>query len=483
MHARHRALSIVACLGALTIGGQARAQTAPPPTEGAAHAATPEEGRLRALEERLQRQEEALAGALRRVDEQGGELRRLRAQVAATPTPVRPAVGEILGALELSGFVQADAVVYRQSSRDEVNGATGEPLNEQRFLIRRAQLRAEITREILSGALALEASTVDGATVRPIEAQVSVRWQGPSAAAPPILMVTLGLFKIPFGVEVPERDVDRHFLERSHLARAFFPGNFDLGLRLQGGYRFLRYSAALMNGEPIGERGFPARDPSAAKDLLGRVGIDTQVLPWLRLAVGFSGLTGQGFHQGTPSTKDVLVWRDANENGLVELSEIQAISGSAAEPSESFRRFALGGDVRITARVPLLGELSVSGEIIRAQNLDRGLEIADPVGMGRDLRELGWYLGVTQELGRYAVIGLRYDRYDPDADADEQRAATLVPRDRSFATIAAAASLRLAPGRLVAEYDHNDNTLGRTAGGLPTRLADDAFTLRAELVF
>ena len=39
------------------------------------------------------------------------------------------------------------------------------------------------------------------------------------------------------------------------------------------------------------------------------------------------------------------------------------------------------------------------------------------------------------------------------------------------------------PGRLLFEYDHNTNNLGRTAGGLPTPLADDAWTVRGEVVF
>jgi hypothetical protein len=108
---------------------------------------------------------------------------------------------------------------------------------------------------------------------------------------------------------------------------------------------------------------------------------------------------------------------------------------------------------------------------------------ADPVGAGRDLRELGFHVGVTQELTRYAMIGARYDRYDPDADASEQRALQRVPRDSAFSTVAVTGALRYPPGRLIFEYDHNTNALGRTAAGVPTTLADDAFTLRGEVTF
>lgn len=396
----------------------------------------------------------------------------------------------------LSGYVQADAVAYRQSSFDELNPATGQPLNEDRFTITRARLRADARSSILSGTIELDANTVEGPAARIVEAELSARWQGPNASAPPYVMATLGLFKIPFGVEGPELERKRLFLERSVVTRALFPGNYDLGVRLAGGYRVFRYALAVMNGEPLGQVFFPVRDPNSAKDLLGRIGVDTQPHPKLRIEGGFSALSGSGLHRGTPSTKDTLVWRDVNENGLVEGTEIQVIPGTAATPSENFARFALAADLRVTMKWPTLGESCLFGEIVRAQNLDRGIEPADPIGAGRDLREFGFHVGITQEIGRYVTLGARYDWYDPDQDASEQRGVEIVPRDRTYTTLALAVAFRYAPSvwtfgrespfsalRIVAEYDHRTNALGRTAGGLPTTLGDDSFAIRGEVSF
>jgi len=398
--------------------------------------------------------------------------------------------------LRLSGYVQADAVAYRQSSVDEVNPATGEPLNEDRFSITRARLRAEALSAYLSGAIELDANTVQGPVARIVEAEVSARLPSPKPDAPPYAMLTLGLFKIPFGVEGPERERSRLFLERSTMTRALFPGNYDLGLRLSGGYRVFRYALAIMNGEPIGQVFFPGRDANGGKDLLGRIGVDTSPHERLRIQGGFSALSGAGLHRGTPSTKDVLVWRDENENGLVDGTEIQVIPGTAATPSENFPRFALGADLRVTWKWPKIGESCLSFEIARAQNLDRGVEPADPIGAGRDKRELGFYVGLTQELGKYAMIGVRYDRYDPDQDSSEQRGENLVPKDSTYSTLAVAAAFRYTPSswtfgaespfpalRVVAEYDHRANALGRTAGRLPTTLGDDSFAIRGEVSF
>lgn len=382
--------------------------------------------------------------------------------------------------LRLSGFVQVDAVAYRQDSEDQLDEATGQPLNETRFLIRRARLRAVTEWRYLGAALELDGSTVQGATARLLGAEAWAQWPAAGAQVP-YVQISAGLFKIPFGREVREYDPDRLFLERSQMIRAFFPGEYDLGLRAQGGWRFLRYALSVMNGSPVGDQMFSARDPNRSKDLLGRLGVDGQLGSALRLRAGVSGLYGTGFSPGSASTKDVLSWRDDNDDGQVQPSEIQALRGRAAVPSENFARNALGADAEVTLRVPRLGELQLSAEIIWAQNLDRGLVPSDPIAAGRQLREFGYYVGVTQAITPYVRIGLRFDSYDPDADRQEQLGAQLVPVEAGFATLAVTAAVQHPRfGRLSVEYENNRNSLGRSASGMPITLGRDVVLLRAQ---
>ena len=70
-----------------------------------------------------------------------------------------------------------------------------------------------------------------------------------------------------------QRDQDRFFLERSSVSRALFPGVFDLGVRLRGGWRFIDVQIAMVNGDPLGDRAFPVQDPNRAKDIVGRLGV------------------------------------------------------------------------------------------------------------------------------------------------------------------------------------------------------------------
>ena len=385
--------------------------------------------------------------------------------------------------LKLSGFLQFDTVAWSQAAQDQLNPATNAPLNDARFLIRRARLRAEIDWRALNGAVEFDGNTVNGYQARIIGAEVSLVWRNPHAPALPYLQLTAGSFKIPFGFEVGQRDTDRLFLERSNMERAFFPGEYDLGVRAGGGWRFLRYTLAAMNGDPIGEKAFPGRDPNQSKDLIGRVGVD---LLWRRLGIAgdVSALWGQGFHAGTPATKDQLVWRDTNQDGAVQVNEIVVLPGQAPTPSQNFTRWAIGGDLRLVIDTHPLGQLMIYGELTYASNLDRSLYVADPIAGGRDLRELGYYVAVTQELTSWAAIGARYDHYDPDRDANDLRGGVQVPRDSSYETWSFAAAARYAGyGRLILEYDHNSNALGRTPAGFVTTLASDTFTIRAEARF
>jgi hypothetical protein len=386
--------------------------------------------------------------------------------------------------VSLSGFLQVDWNAWRQSSVDEVNPSTGQPLNDQRFLIRRARVRTQVDYSVIQGVIEFDGNTTNGYQARIIGAEASLLWRNPDAPVLPYLGLTLGSFKIPYGFEIGQSDRERLFLERSNLERALFPGEYDLGIRLAGGWRFLRYSLAAMNGDPIGEKAFPGRDPNQSKDVVGRVGVDTNILQRIGLAGGFSGVYGEGFHKGVPASKNVLVWNDTNGDGIVQPNEITAINGQTGMPSSNFQRWAVGGDLELSFKVPRLGVLMLYGELSYAENMDRATLVADPVAAGRPLREFGWYLAFTQELTPWAQVGLRYDYYDPDRDANDLRGGAEVPRSLVYTTVSAAAAVRYPGyGRLSVEYQHNTNSNGRSPSGLPTALADDGFFLRGQVEF
>jgi hypothetical protein len=368
-----------------------------------------------------------------------------------------------------------------QDSQDQL-AQDGTTLNKDRFSIRR--LRASLFGEWEYAALAIEldANTTNGPQVDLRKAEASVQYR-PDRAAPPLAMVTLGLFDAPFGYELVESPRTRFFMERSTASQAFFPAEPDVGIRLAGAWRFLRWTVAAQNGEPLNEKSpFVLQDPNAAKDVIVRLGFDAHPLETWHIAGDLSALEGTGFHAGTPATKAGLQWSDAYETGSITgLSELVAVPARAATPSQNFDRWAVGLDVRTHLR-SWLGVTKLYGELVVAQNLDRGLYIADPVLSGVDQREIGAYAALVQDVTRWGVVGLRFDYYDPNSNAFDNRAGRQIPYSQAITTLSPLVGLVLPDrARLVFQYDAIHNAFALSASGVPTNLKDNVATLRLQV--
>ncbi len=381
--------------------------------------------------------------------------------------------------LDLTGYLQVDSIAWSEDSFDELD-ADGEPLNEERFLIRRARLRAEARRDAFTGAIEFDGNTVaGGTTARLLGAQVG--WS--VAPGPAHISVTAGLFKTPFGAEVPASERDKAFLEPPAFARGLFPGNYDAGVMTQGSYGAARWTIAMVNGAPVGDAQWRGKDPTGSYDFVGRVGAVAHGPRKFRVEAGVSALTGTGLHPGTPETKDDLQWVDENGDGIVQITELRVIPGASATPSQTFERDALGADVQLHWCVCKLGNGTAFAEAAIATNLDRGIVYADPITQNRDLRQLGFAVGIVQNVGANVQAGIRYDRYDADRDASERQGIELVNIRKIFSTLSVMAAARYRSARFLVQYDHERNPFGRGDDGSPTTRSADTLTVRAQAGF
>ena len=332
------------------------------------------------------------------------------------------------------------------------------------------------------GRMEIDGNTVNGPAFRLLDAEASAKLPGKGEGAPPLVMGTIGMFRSPFGREVPEDDRQRLFMERTTAARALFPGEFDLGARLSGGWYFIRYVLAVQNGQPLEGSSFGGLDPNHQKDILGRVGIEHS-LANVDIAAGFSGLRGTGFHAGATATKPLLQWNDSDESGSVGPGEVIGSPGLSASPSSNFTRVGFGADIAGSLRLSSSLRTSLAAEFYLADDLDRAILPADPKGVtGRSFREVGYYVSLIQEYGPWR-LGVRYDYYNPDQDASKNAKGSPVPIDSSYYTLAVVAGCAVSWGRLLVEYDHNRNHLGVSVVGMPDDLADDSVIVRGEVRF
>lgn len=398
---------------------------------------------------------------------------------------VTPAARGDEGGVRLGKGVTLDAYVQgqyesHQDSEDELRqGAL--PLNQDRFLVRRARLRLAGEWNVAAAVLELDGNTVGPPAfgIRTAEGILQYRLE---PHGPPLAAMSIGLMSTPFGIELSESQRDRVFMERSLMSRAFWPGEQDVGLRVYGGLKFMRWSFAALNGEPLDERnGFPGRDPNVSKDVVVRLGAEIAATSALQIAGGMSALRGKGLHPGTDATKPRVDWRDLNEDGAIQTPELQAVPASAATPSASFERWAFG--VHLAASyTSSFGVTSLRSEAYVAQNMDRNLFVADPVTTGTDSRELGVYLSAIQTIGRHGLAGFRYDFYDPNLDVFDKRSGRLVPFSQRIHTFSPLVGIVLPPhARLTLQYDVIRDSLAKDARGVPTDFANDTWTLRLQV--
>ena len=383
--------------------------------------------------------------------------------------------------LVVSGYVQAQ---YQgsQASQDQLD-ANGTPLNQNRFLVRRARLRLDRGWDYAFATVEVDGNNVNGIAFGLRRAEASLLLRAPDPAAPPLAVLTAGLTSIPFGYELYEPNRTRLFLERTTSSRAFFPGDPDFGATLGGALGFFRYSLGVFDGTPVpdSEPAAIGFDPTNEKDFLARFGAETEPAKDVGVSGGVSFLGGSGFHAGTAATKGTLQWQDTNQNGVVDPGEIIGVPGQAATPSQTFPHWALGVDVQLRLRTPI-GRALVYGEAYVGQNFDRGLFVADPVATGVNLREVGWYVAYVQEVTRYGLIGLRVDAYNPNGDATTPLGGTFLPVDQTITTWSPLVGLVLPDrARLVFEYDHILNHQGLDSRGVPADLPDDQWALRLQV--
>jgi hypothetical protein len=381
----------------------------------------------------------------------------------------------------IGGYVQGQ-YQHSQLSQDQLD-ANGTPLNQNRFLVRRARLRVDRGWDFASATVEVDGNNNNGIAFGLRRAEGSLLLRAADPSAPPLLAFTVGLSDIPFGYELFDPNRSRLFLERTTASRAFFPGDNDFGARVTGALGFFRYAVAILDGTPVpdSEPASAGLDPTSEKDIMARFGAEAQPRDDLGVGGGVSFVRGTGFHAGTPATKDSFQWRDLNGNGAVDAGETQALPGSAATPSETFSRWALGFDLQLRLKTPI-GRGMLYGEAYVGSNYDRGLFVADPVATGVDLREVGWYVGYLQEITPFAVVGLRVDAYNPNGDATSQVAGNILPRNQTITTYSPLVGLVLPNrARLVFEYDRIRDHEGLDARGVPTDLRNDQWALRLQV--
>ncbi|MCJ7447582.1 MAG: OprO/OprP family phosphate-selective porin [Bacteroidales bacterium] len=294
-----------------------------------------------------------------------------------------------LNKIKVSGYVQAQ---WENYGKDLVK--TNDPANN--FYIRRA--RVKFMYEPLDGIkFVIQPDFSTGSlSLKDAYAVVNI---------PKLKNFTLwaGQFNRP-DYEVEYSSNQREVLERSRIIRAIYPGEREIGVKLEyiGSKIPLKFQLMAMNGNFTGTQ---AKDYDSKKDLMGRL-VYSIKLPDAGLGID---LGANGYFGGNRIKYNTFV---SNLEGKLDSTSFTA--------GDYLDKNWAGGEIQIFADI--LGGMAFKGEYVAgvnsassSTNQDSKAKLAD---MRRDPIKLrnfsGYYIYLIKNIGPKNQFVAKYDYYDPN---------------------------------------------------------------------
>jgi phosphate-selective porin len=353
-----------------------------------------------------------------------------------------------LNKIKVSGYIQAQWESYGKDL-EKSNGYSNN------FYIRRA--RVKFTYEALDGVkfvLQPDFSTGNLA-LKDAYAVVNI---------PKLKNLSLwaGQFNRP-NYEVEYSSSQRETFERSRVIRAIYPGEREIGLKLEyiGINVPLKAQLMIMNGNFTGTQ---AKDVDSKKDIMGRV-VYSVKLPAAGVGIDFgaNGYLGGNLAKTNPYIKNsngtndsISVWSYLNKNWV-------------------------GGEMQIFA--DLLGGMAIKGEYVTGINstastvagtATRAAMLADP---NKYKNFSGYYIWFIKNIGPKNQFVAKYDYYDPNTKLSGDAAS----KDIYYKTWTLAWQHYLNDNiRISLNYEIPENEINTT---YPVQLKDNTFGVRIQAKF
>lgn len=347
------------------------------------------------------------------VEEVKGALEGLNESYLETKTTV-----DQLKKIKLSGYVQAQ---YQSADQDGVKSFAGgdfPALSHSRFMVRRGRIKVNYDNDLTQGVLQLDI-TEKGLGVKDAYLSMKEPWMK-------AVSLTAGVFDRPFGFEISYSSSSRETPERSRLFQTLFPGERDLGAKIEinpqeGFLSYFNFKGGVFAGNGI------AGETDNHKDFIGRLGF-TLPLEDIGLAIdgGLSGYFGKVRldNPSSSTTKEyalengALVSRNVTTTTTPKAYELHSRT-PAVKTDKDYERTYIGGDVQLYYDLPVLGGFSLRGEYIQGTQPGTSSSSSAYRAGGGDLyirNFSGYYVNYVQNIGLRNQFVAKYDVYDPNTD-------------------------------------------------------------------
>lgn len=379
--------------------------------------------------------------------------------------------------LKVSGYVQTQYQTAQQDGIKSLAGGNFGANMHNRFSVRRGRVKFDYKNTFNDYAINQFVVQIDitekGLGVKDAYLRLNEQWFKSFS-------LTAGVFDRPFGFEIGYSSSQRETPERSRVFQSLFPGERDLGLKLEflpeelsplEDLKFMNIKAGIFAGNGIN----PETDNY--KDFIGRLGFTFPSYELnLSLDFGFSGYLG---NVSVPTGKKYIT-----DN----ITKAQLVT------TEKFaERKYFGADFQLYYDLPLLGGMSLRGEYLTGKQ--PGTSSANtsftalPTGDIYERNFNGYYLLYLQNLGESNQFVVKYDVYDPNTDAEgdeigKNADAKLGAADLKYSTLGLGLIHHWDENiKFVFYYDMVKNEVTKNLKDYSSELKQDVFTIRLQYKF
>lgn len=388
-----------------------------------------------------------------------------------------------LSKIKLSGYVQPQWQHADSAGIASIAGGSFPAGTNQRFQVRRGRLKTTYettTNSALTSRYVLQIDVIPtGVTLKDAYVTLIDPWIKTAS-------LTLGVFDRPFGFEIAYSSSSRESPERSRVFQTLFPGERDMGAKLEltppmelGALQYFNLKGGVFTG-----MGPVTNEIDKEQDFIGRAGFQAPLYD-LNLAIdgGFSAYLG----------KSVAANDSVFEMASGGVPRYLATTGRRASIHD---RTVMGVDAQVYYDLPVLGGLSLRGEYLWGEipgtrGASGPYAAATTALVNREVA--GWYALYVQNLGSKVQSVIKYDIYDPNTAVEGSdvgaAGSNLNAADLATGTLGLGLLFHWDENvRLMAYYDQvtNEEAAPAATGSLAAwkqDLSDNVFTFRVQMKF
>jgi hypothetical protein len=335
-----------------------------------------------------------------KVEELRGAFEGLNETVAEMKTTV-----DALKKIKLSGYIQAQHQTAEGEGISSFSGGNFPAGVRDRFQVRRGRLKVNYDNDLTQYVLQIDV-TQNGVGIKDAYASLREPWLR-------MLSFTAGVFDRPFGFEISYSSSSRESPERSRLFQTLFPGERELGAKVEFGADEGLLSHVNFKGGFFNGTGPTANENDRTKDFIGRAGFQ---IPLQEENLAIDG--GVSLYAGKVTNNSKFI------SSIDKNSKQFVVDSTATNLGGRHGRVYHGADIQIYYDLPAFGGLSLRGEYIFGQQpgtaTSNSIYVPGSTPTPLYLRKFsGWYVNYVQNVGLSHQLILKYDVLDPNSDVKD----------------------------------------------------------------